>query len=202
MNNFNPNTISILLDWDGVLFSWNDAVLNLYQITKTPEVRNKLRTDWGVADILRDTYGILREQLESDIYEAGQDFWLQAPQLPWADKLYTTLYDASNGQVSICTSPGSWPESVAPKTYRMYEVFGCNNLISCKKKEWVARPNALLVDDASYQIKAFELAGGMTFHWPNQYNIEDNLDLVDKSLETLTKKIEFMNHHYDLMQIK
>ena len=197
---FNPNTISVLLDWDGVLFSWNDQVLKHYNIEKTSEVRQILKRDWGIADLLREHHGIERSKLDADIDAAGMDFWLEAPELPWATKLYNLLAELSNGQISICTSPGAWPESIGPKVHRMHEVLGCEHLISCRKKEWVARSSSLLVDDATYQVKAFTNAGGMAYQWPNQYDIEDDPTLLEKSFAILTSKIKFMSHHYELMQ--
>lgn len=196
MAEFNPNAVSVLLDWDGVLFSFNDAALDLCNIKKTPEVLNALKN----GDKFDAITGVTRSVLDEAIEKAGPKFWLDAPKLPWANELFSTLLEASKGQLAICTSLGSWYWSAEPKRQRCLIEFGDVPLITCKHKEWVANNHSILVDDMAYQCKAFNSRQGSSYLWPNQYILEANPELIEQSLQQVRSKIRTTNFYFELTQ--
>lgn len=151
---------NILLDCDGVLADFVTGVLIMHGRAEThDDIRNwNFYKEWGMSD--------------EKFWEPtkGVGFWDSLPVYPWAEHLYESLSELA--KVTIVTSPSDCPYASAGKTKWLKRNFGIKpkNIFIGGRKELMARPDALLIDDYPVNIENFAMAGGLTILFPQPWN--------------------------------
>jgi len=172
----------ILLDADGVLVDWSKAASRLMGVDDSdPVIRAKLKS-------AKDVVGIIGawEDIYKVIDKAGESFWMGLEKFPWADSLVGAL-QGLDCQVAITTSVGKWAAGASAKHKYFAKAYPGLPLIITKAKEFCAGPTSLLIDDLSDNLKKFEAAGGLIYHWPNQYKLLDQDESVVKAIDDIEK---------------
>ena len=163
---------TVLLDYDGVLTDFYGGAEKLV----------------GRPGVFRDVYlhsddprqganDLLKDGIWDAVTEAGADWWENLEALPWAKTLWTKLNEIS--KVCICTSFGNLvthptfsANAAAGKVLWTKKHLDTNRIAICPRKELLAHPNAILIDDCERNIKAFDRSGGIGKLWMNQYELE------------------------------
>ena len=180
--------ITIFLDIDGVLSNWTDEACDLCDIDcKNPDIRKGLKEGKYL-----DKLGIISEEdMWKKVTDEGQDFWIRLKLFSWAKKLVDKMKEL--GDVLFLTSPGCCIPASSGKAQWVQDHFGKDmlpNLILCKKKEYCASKNTILVDDTLKKVEQFREAGGHAFLWPNQYSLEDGEENENEVIEKLIAEIK------------
>lgn len=156
--------VIIYLDMDGVLCDFVTAALRLHG-------REYDESAWpkGVYE-MRDAIGIDDTEFWRPINEVGADWWAKLPVFQWAQELVEMC--ESLGEVGIATSPNRDGASAAGKTAWMWQHFPrlARRMMIGPRKEWLARPDAILVDDSDEKCVKFRKAGGMAIVFPQPWN--------------------------------
>jgi len=173
---------TILLDMDGVLTDFAGAVCALFgQEPPGPAHRGK--------DLAAAT-GIRAGQMWPRIDDLGAKFWRELEPTPFANELVSLCRKA--GEVVIATSPSNDPAATAGKIAWLQQRFGkrFRDFVVSPRKELLAAPGRLLVDDTPKHVDAFRVAGGQAVLLPTWHNGElaeggDPLDPVRTALAAL-----------------
>ena len=170
----------VMLDMDGVLTDFEGAVCDLFGHEHLgPEHLGKT---------LAEHIGISTRTMWARIDEEGAGFWEHLAPTPFADDLVRLARDA--GRLFIASSPSSSPGSLAGKLRWLHRRLGRNfrDFAITPKKDLLAAPGRLLVDDSSRHVDAFREAGGAAVLFPTIVNGGatpgvDPLDVVRRGLE-------------------
>ena len=172
------------LDLDGPMVNWNKGAYGLWGKT----VPNKLHEQYvpgGAADLL----GVKKGDIWARITVRGAKWWSELEPQPWARALYEELCKLD--EVVILTSPSHIPSAAAGKTTWIKKFFGGNfrNYIMTSRKELLAKPGDILIDDHDKNIEKFTQAGGIGILFPFPWNKEfkDSNDGVAKVLEKIAQ---------------
>ena len=167
---------TVFLDYDGVLTDFTGAACRLVGID-IGYIRHIYKTHDTPRQAVNDVFVDLG--VWEAITEAGSDFWANLEPLPWATMLYEELRKVS--KVCICTSFGNLvkrpkfaSDSAAGKILWTHEHLQTNRITVCARKELLAHPNAILVDDYLRNCKAFAKNGGSFWLWQDQFNMDDD----------------------------
>lgn len=159
---------TILLDMDGVLTSYVDAV---GQISPNPigtfENAPQNEKCWEEAGYASNN------KLWRAINERGLEFWSDMPVYPWASSLIAVLRAFTN--VVICTSPGTSPNAAAGKMIAMQRLFqdqAFRDFMITARKETAASPSTFLIDDRLDVVTRFRAQGGHAALFPMPWNCE------------------------------
>ncbi len=172
----------IFIDLDGVLVDWASAMMRLAGLDPAcPIVREKfLQADGKIDNFVGGAVKVY-ELIDA----AGIHFWTSLRLFPWARPLVTALEHAAGhrAHIAFLTSPGRFPHAYEGKRAWLAENFPAYRMILCKDKYLVASNDAILIDDADYQVKPFIHHGGQAYLWPNQFLLEDHqASLPDRQL--------------------
>lgn len=155
--------LTILLDMDGVVSHFTAALAAL-----TSDYQDLL---WPERDDLCGNYGFAsNDDLWQTIDRAGQAFWQDMPVMPWAQELYDVLRPYS---VVFCTSPAYNPVCAAGKMAWLQRFTGdraLRDVVITPRKELLARPRSILIDDLERNVRKFRTAGGQAILFPAPYN--------------------------------
>lgn len=150
----------IILDSDGVLADFVSATLKLHNRTESHDDVGHWNyyREWGMTD--EEFWDVLR----------GWEFWHNIEPYPWAQELYSEL--SKLGRVTIVTSPSNDPFASAGKQMWFKTHFNLKpkNVFVGGRKELMANPNAILVDDFIDNINLFKKHGGLTVMFPQPWN--------------------------------
>lgn len=180
----------IFIDLDGVIVDWSGGMLKLFNAdANDPKLRPLLLN----GDKIDDVFGGW-DEVSRAVANRGPEFWTDLEFLPWGEKLIETVvtYFGATHDIAFLTSPGKFPSAGAGKMQWLLDNYPDMNLIICKYKHLCASPNAVLIDDAAYQIDPFIANGGFGILWPNQYKIIDNISkpadvLIDNLVKAISK---------------
>lgn len=126
-----------------------------------------------------DDMGLTAEEFWKPIRAAGQEWWNELPNYPWAGELmelcarYDPNYQIATKPVDAggCYAKWNWRAKYAPKQ-RLH--------ITTDKIE-LCKPGHVLIDDAEGNITAWNKAGGYGVLFPATYN--SNRAFVGRELE-------------------
>lgn len=167
----------IYLDMDGPITNWTQGVFDIYG--RSP----KIKTGQNAADAL----GISRSEMWREIAKRGTKWWRDLAPQPWAKEFYEELCRID--EVVILTSPSHIAAAHTGKAEWMKDFFGGNfrQYIMTKRKDLLARPGDILIDDHEHNCDAFTQAGGIGVLFPRPWNRahKDSNRAVEKVLEDL-----------------
>lgn len=165
----------IILDLDGVLADFNQAVHNMYPVPGFDPAVDV--TGWNLQiDAVRCHYGISDTQFWNSL---DTHFWANIPLTPEADDVICLVEETGIDAV-ICTSPSfggcdgkqKWISKFLPG------FFMDKRYLIGPAKDACADPHTLLIDDSETSCEAFRKAGGLTCLFPRPWNSNAHLDPV------------------------
>jgi len=162
-----PATIkTILLDMDGVCCDFVAEACRWHGIDGA-EVRARwVRGTWDICEPM----GIAPDKFWEVL--AGQPrFWRFMPPYSWFKDLIYNLR-LRDAEVIICTSPSRCPSSHYGKAAWLYDRDICptTQAVMTHRKELLARPDVVLIDDSDRNVRRFREAGGQAILWPQIWN--------------------------------
>jgi len=154
----------ILLDLDGVLVDFVSGCLKaLGRNEKHDDVKSwNFYKEWGISD--KEFWGKC----------STPGFWYNLELYPWAKEFYKSLKDY--GDVIISTSPSSDTLCVQEKIAFCQDKLGIKsrNMMVGSRKELLARPGRILIDDYVENINNFNKNGGTGLLFKQPWN--DGID--------------------------
>jgi hypothetical protein len=185
------------VDLDGVIVNYDKALLKAFGYEINNSIKQKLIDGEDVCSIL----GIHWSKAVEQTGNIGHEHWVQMEPYPWTFDLIDSL--KKYGEVAFLTSTGRhFSPAAQGKQEWIRQKFNTHNAIIAKEKFYMAKPNALLIDDDEGNRKTpqesnvvnFEKWGGNSFLWPNAnkmlYNhikYEDvKKELIDKIIKIKT----------------
>lgn len=158
----------ILLDCDGVLADFISPViarLNAYTGKNITLKEYAAAGNWMVEQV----FGITFEEFWREA-ERGDNLWCDLKPYPWSDKVLDIC--DRHGRVTICTSPSLNPICAAQKVEWIQEHLGRNvtHVMLGSRKDLMARPGNVLIDDYPSNIDKFVAAGGQGILVPSDWN--------------------------------
>ena len=156
----------ILCDLDGVLVDFPTSAAKLFN--------KKIKLKPG--QHTHDALGTSKNQLWKAINKAGMDFWANAELYHWADTFYNKLTRLD--EVVITTAPSYDPQSSSGKVKFLQEFFddrSFRDYVITKRKELLAGPDRILIDDKEANIAKFIEYGGIGILFPQPWNKLANL---------------------------
>lgn len=154
----------IYLDMDGVVSDAHGAFLKAMG-------REDLIADYHVAHAgvfdVNKAAGKSAAEMWRDVARGGRALWSKMRELPWARDIYDRLRKV--GDVVFLTSPSQDPESLAGKLewlQRFTRKKDFTDYIMTARKDLLAGPGRVLVDDRLENVEAFRKAGGKAVLFP------------------------------------
>jgi len=156
-----PTRPLIFLDMDGVCCDFHTAALALH---RRPGL---IVTDWDIPALL----GISTEAFWKPIEKKGSSFWRGLHETPWfLNHLYPALI--VQGRVLFCSSPSYCSGSVKGKLLWLQDRLGRDfrDYVFTPRKELLAQPGAVLIDDNEVTCEAWRKYGGKAIVFPRPWN--------------------------------
>lgn len=192
------DTRKICIDMDDVLNDFTLHVLH-HVIDKRIQVRDWLRynTEWGFDIVLAanqlNPEG--RNISSDDFWKAvTREIWASAPVSSVACQLFNMCI-AHVGIENVCILTAPRPEICCflGKKDWIDNYFSSmkDNVIYAKRKEFLACPNSLLIDDKEENVDKFREAGGKAFLVPRPWNRKHAIhDYDNHTIGFLSEKLE------------
>lgn len=175
----------ILLDCDGVLADFLTPCLGRLNKSLGKNVSMEEYPSFNTFAI-DSVFGITQDEMWP-IIEEGDSFWCNLEPLPWAKTLYD--YCSKIARVTICTSPSRKSLCASQKLdwLNKHLGLGINDVMIGGRKDLMARPENVLIDDHLSNIKKFQDAGGKTVLLPSSWNTyglteKDVMKVVEEAL--------------------
>ncbi len=183
--------VQICLDVDGVLADFVTAAIELHG-GDVPTIVNEMTTTQQ-RDITK-ALDITPTQFWKNINEAGHEFWENLEPYPWAMELW--YHCTKIASTTLCTSPSLHPTSVYGKVLWIKKHFGDSfeDFHIGSKKNFLARPGAVLIDDFAKNTKSFMGSGsGATSilfpqPWNNNSKYTNPLEYTKTCLQHITER--------------
>lgn len=179
----------IYLDLDGVCTNFIKSCIKAHNLSYTDTVEKWKRDYLGVFSAFK-VFGIDNSQFWKAIEKEGESFWSDMEAYSWFKPLYENLTQV--GDVVFLTSPSQSPKSHSGKIKWIQKQFNQNfkDYIITPRKELLASPNSVLIDDCPKNIERFKNAGGQVILFPQFWNstedITDKISYVMDSLKART----------------
>jgi len=156
--------LSIFLDMDGVLVDIVGPILDLYS-------SRHLLDEWPKGsydlDVILD---VGRGELWERVNAMPVSWWEWLPAFPWLDTLWEGVQQF--GPVSILSLPQATGACTEGKLRWLDRRIGPGpDVVLCGRKERLARPGAVLIDDSDHIIRDWEAAGGHGILFPQVWNL-------------------------------
>ena len=153
--------MTIYLDMDGVVSDAHQAFLKAMG-------REDLIKDYPAGEFNVDKVaGVSLTTMWRKVAAAGRKLWSRMRKMPWADELYEKLKEI--GDVVFLTSPSQDPECLAGKLewlQRFTKRKDFQDYIITARKELLAGPGTVLIDDRLENCEKFRKAGGEAILFP------------------------------------
>lgn len=173
---------------DGVLADFHQGVCDLWGVNLE---RSQLPKPWPYAIeqnitelFCKPDKKITASQMWKVINEKSteQDFWFNLKPYPWAHELYRICLHYGS-EVIISTSPGYHHGAWSAKIRWLQHHLGhhAKDVMMGPRKELLAAPNHLLIDDSQENCDMFRAAWGKAIVFPQFWN--NNYTLVPNRLE-------------------
>jgi len=159
--------MNILLDMDGVLSQFVEASCRFFGTTEEELIKKWPKNEYDTDKVLNVSNAEFWEKING----AGQKFWSEMPEYPWAKTLYEGC--KKYGDVYFLTSPSDQPCSPAGKLEWIHRFTGNNkarNFLIGPPKFLCANMDHVLIDDSDKNCNAFAMAGGRTILFPQPWN--------------------------------
>jgi 5'(3')-deoxyribonucleotidase len=157
----------IYLDMDGPLVNFNQGFLDL--LPSTIGVTHDDLDQWDIWKCL----GMTHQQMWDLINCGGSAWWRNLKPYPWAMDLYNGLKEIDN--VTILTNPSWSSDACKGKLLWLHDRFGLEfeDWIFTCKKEYLARPGDILIDDHPLNCRKFKQHGGLSLLFPLPWNANE-----------------------------
>lgn len=101
----------------------------------------------------------------------GRAWWEKIEAYPWAGDV-VSLIAATGLPFTICSTPCVSPGCLSGKVAWLYKHLGhgCRNYVLTPKKELLAAPGRLLIDDCDDNCQKWDAAGGESILFPQPWN--------------------------------
>lgn len=173
---------TILLDVDGVLCNFIDGIIK----SKGLDITHDEWVNWNHHRYL----GMTDEEFW-DITRSPE-WWLNLQPYPWASDLILVFNDLFD--VVYCTSPSldsSCPSQKVEWLRRQgFMSNSRNDYVIAPKKELLARPDAILIDDSHENCDKFRLAGGKAIVFPQPWNSVEVDGKNDDKVEYIIQRVK------------
>jgi hypothetical protein len=153
------SSLQPLIDFDGVICDFNAgaALANGIHLEEQPTHWNWYR-DYGVTD----------KQFWDNIKKYGVDFYNDmCPLYEWAHDLVNLL--RPYGPLTFCTNGPKFPDGKIQLIEWLFPEADVI-LMTASKKHWLARPEFVLIDDKSENVKDFTGNNGRAILFPQPWN--------------------------------
>lgn len=178
---------TVYLDMDGVCCDWTSAVARLFGHANILQEPWPVSTEW-----LHDRLGVTEQALWDKVDDAGVDLWSELEPFPHFQKLYCGLCE--HADVYFLTSPG-WSDHAAAGKVRWLQKHvesPFDRFILTRHKHLLARADALLVDDWSQHVTAWNKGGGHGYLWPAPWNAARDISW-DNAVNLVVSDVEYRN---------
>ncbi len=176
--------MTIYLDMDGVVSDAHDAFLRAMG-------RDDLIKDYPAGEFNVDKVaGVSAKTMWRDVAARGRELWSKMKKLPWADELYAELKKL--GDVVFLTSPSQDPDSLAGKLewlQRFTKRKDFTDYVMTSRKELLAAPGTVLIDDRPSNCEKFRTAGGKAVLFPARWQ-GSSVDDVWEALPAVLANVE------------
>ena len=186
--------ITICLDMDGVTTNFVKGVAQVFGkdydrlIAEWPKGQELVYVQLGLPSVAH---------IWNAINPLGERFWIELEEYQHFQSMYERL--ARFGDVVFLTKPSNHPASVSGKLHWLQGRFGSTfrNYIFTKRKELMAQPGTILIDDTPGNCLKFTENGGDSCLFPQPWNSgatfllpeESVLDYTIRQVELLLSKI-------------
>ncbi|MGB0600518.1 MAG: 5' nucleotidase, NT5C type [Rubripirellula sp.] len=154
------------LDMDGVLSDFTRAAMNVHG-----ELYNE--NDWPIGEYsIEKVLGCSDVEFWQAIDAEGTWFWSDLDPYQWAHVLLDE-FKSRFKEVVIVTAPSRSPHSYAGKKRWLdkYSISSQFPLVFTKRKDLLAAPGRVLIDDGDHNVKNFRAGGGMSFSFPQPWSM-------------------------------
>ena len=183
----------IYLDMDGPSCNWTKGTCDLLGV-EVPQFEATEHADNAELRLrgqkLYQALGCKSGEMWDAIQAAGSSFWANLPPQPWFQELYYEL--CRMDEVIFLTSPSHLASPASGKIQWLHRNIKNNfrNFIITNRKELLAKPGDILIDDHNGNIDEFTQAGGIGLlfprPWNRQYaNSDDPLKPLFRSLKQI-----------------
>ncbi|MEX0887786.1 MAG: hypothetical protein WD940_01765 [Patescibacteria group bacterium] len=181
-------SIEIYLDMDGVTTNFVRGVALVFG-----RDYDQLIGEWPKGyEFVHVPLGLPSEKyLWNAINPLGERFWIGLEEYQHFRSMYERLTEL--GDVVFLTKPSNHPTSVSGKLYWLQQRFGLSfrNYIFTKRKELVAQPGTILIDDSPGNCVKFAEKGGEVCLFPQPWNDGASLLLPNESiLEYVIRRVK------------
>lgn len=179
----------ILVDMDGVMSNFFASAMEVWK-DKVPQ--NFSSEDWECPEIdgmISNILGISEREFWDKI-NLVPTFWENLEPYPWLNELVSFL-NSTKLPWTVATSPNKDPSCPTGKIKWLRKYIGSDfkSYMIGSKKELMANPYTILLDDTPKKIKAFNDAGGVGILWPAPWNklsdIKEPLPYIKKLVYNL-----------------
>jgi len=169
------------LDIDGVLADFVGGVERVYG----PAPRNN---SWEI----HEWYGMPSGEFWKGI--DTREFWAGLAPLPYWEEMVTVC--GNNGTVFLCSAPALSPECQAGKMEWIQRHFGqgYRSYIFAPRKELLAAPGRVLIDDNDENIRRFRDYGGSGIVYPQPWN-SAGAALESQKVKTVKLELEIYGNY-------
>lgn len=175
---------TIYLDMDGVVSDAHDAFLRAMG-------REDLIKDYPAGEFNVDKVaGVSASTMWRKVAAQGRELWSRMKKLPWAHALYEGLKKI--GDVVFLTAPSQDPECAAGKVewlQRFAKRKDFTDYVITARKELLAGPGRVLVDDRPSNCDEFRKAGGAAVLFPARWQ-GSSVDDVWEALPAVFAHVE------------
>ena len=177
----------IFIDMDGVLCDFVEASIRLHQRSPPWAYANWPEGEYEIYNVL----GIAEDEFWEPIHGAGWEWWAAMPAFEWAATL-VELCEQYADTVAIATSPSRDGSSSFGKMRWMQQYFPrlTRKMMIGPRKEWLAAPGRVLIDDSDEKATAFAKAGGTPILFPQLWNRNRKLLDAECRLEYVARRLE------------
>lgn len=174
----------VILDLDGVLADFDAGVCALFGVD--PPIHEHA----GAA--INEAIGVSRGQMWARIDRAGRRFWEDLSPTPFADELDQLAQ--TYGSLFVASSPSLSPSSAAGKVRWVQKRYGRNfrDYAVIPRKDLLAGPDRILLDDTDRHVTAFREAGGKAVLVPTRGNgqLQEGVDPIAAVREALDALVQ------------
>lgn len=175
----------IFLDCDGVLADFHGAACEVHGKPKETADRWNFYENWGMT----------HNEFWKPIQELGESFYMDyVKPLPWAATVWHLCNEADD--VIIATTCAHHPEGLMGKRrwVNYYMPDDEAEMIFITRKELLASPRRLLIDDNDDNIDAFRRYGGTAWTFPRDWNYL--ADYQATRMQVLAHNLEMWRANY------
>lgn len=162
---------TIFLDMDGVCCDFLSAALKRHKLNPQEVFARWPAGTFDVCRVLDMTPANFWHPLQMDM-----SFWQHLEPYDWFGNLYAALNEIDGAEVIFLTSPSDCATSFAGKQlWLRNRGIGNSQIVMTPRKELLAGPRRLLIDDHDGHVAEFALRGGHAITFPQRWNSHHEL---------------------------